>query len=348
MNAENLNKKRQKILIIDDEVEITKSLLRQFKRTYTVFSATSAVDALKILESEDIQVIVSDQRMPGMTGIEFFSKIRSNFPDIIKLILTGYTDLEAVVSAINEGQVFRYISKPWNPDELDWTIKEAFEKYELQATNKQLIIDLRESNLNLEEKVKQRTQKLAEINESLNKTLIEVEKKERILNSIFNSIPGLLFLYDEDIKLIQWNRRHELMTGYTAKELMHKDLMDWFEDDFESQKNIDTALNLLAITGFGEAEATLQKKDGSSILVHFTFSALAMNGLGYFTGTGIDITERKKAEEKLIEKLNELEVMNEFMVDRELKMLDLKNDINLLLKKLGEKEKYSATGEETE
>lgn len=338
--------KFQSILIVDDELEITKALVRQFKRNYTVFSATNAADALRIMETNEVQVIISDQRMPDITGVEFFTSLKTTFPDVIKLILTGYTDIEAAISAINHGQVFRYITKPWNPDELNSIIHEAFEKYELVATKKELIKNLTDAKINLEEQVKLRTQKLEEINNSLRKSIFEVEKKERILNSIFISIPGLLYLYDEKNKLIQWNRKHEIMTGYTAKELMHKDLMDWFEDDFVSQKNIDTALNKLAMSGFGEAEASLQKKDGSSILVLFTFSALEVSGLQYFSGIGIDITERKKAEVKLLEKLDELKMMNEFMVDRELKMLDLKKYINVLLKKLGEKEKYLATGEE--
>ena len=90
MNAENLNEKKQKILIIDDEVEITKALERQFKRKYTVFSANSALEASTIIEKEDIQVIISDQRMPGMTGIEFYNKIKTAYPDTVKIILTGY------------------------------------------------------------------------------------------------------------------------------------------------------------------------------------------------------------------------------------------------------------------
>jgi DNA-binding NtrC family response regulator len=84
------------LLIIDDEVEITKSLVRQFRKKYNVFTTTNAEDGFKILEKENIQVILSDERMPGMTGVEFFTKIKDKYPDVLKLILTGYSDIEAV------------------------------------------------------------------------------------------------------------------------------------------------------------------------------------------------------------------------------------------------------------
>ena len=103
------------LLVIDDEVEITKSLFRQFRRKYNVYVANSAEDALPILEEVDIQVLLSDQRMPGMTGITFFSSIKDKYPDALKMILTGYSDIDAVIDAINKGQVFRYLTKPWNP-----------------------------------------------------------------------------------------------------------------------------------------------------------------------------------------------------------------------------------------
>lgn len=152
------------LLIIDDEVEITKSLQRQFRKTYNMYLANSAEEAFDILQNNKINVIISDQRMPEMTGVDFFSKIRHQFPDVVRLILTGYADVDAIVRAINEGNIFRYISKPWNPDELETIIKEAFEKYKLIAQNKQLVKELKESNDLLEEKVNNRTLELKAAN----------------------------------------------------------------------------------------------------------------------------------------------------------------------------------------
>lgn len=176
MIANLMNEKDYNLLIIDDEVEITKALTRQFRRKYNVFSTTDANDGLKIMEQENIQVVLSDQRMPGMTGVDFFMRIKDKYPDALKLILTGYTDIEAVIGAINEGQVFRYVKKPWNPAELDTIINEAFEKYELITNNRKLMHNLQEMNSTLEEKVKTRTQELEKLNSRLSEINLEKNK----------------------------------------------------------------------------------------------------------------------------------------------------------------------------
>jgi len=173
MDSNLLNEKDHNLLIIDDEVEITKALVRQFRRKYNVFACTDATDALKIMETEKIQVVLSDQRMPGMTGVDFFAQIKDKYPDALKLILTGYSDIEAVIGAINEGQVFRYVKKPWNPDELETIIREAFEKYELITNNRKLMHSLQEANQNLEAKVKARTLELEKVNVRLSEMNLE-------------------------------------------------------------------------------------------------------------------------------------------------------------------------------
>jgi len=176
MNIQSQHTMEYNLLIIDDEVEITKALTRQFRRNYNVFSTTSAEEGFGILEKENIQVVLSDQRMPGMSGTDFFSKIKDKYPDALKLLLTGYSDIEAVINAINEGQVFRYVTKPWNPAELDSIIKEAFEKYELITNNKKLVHNLNEANLNLEAKVKERTKELEMANGALSELNVEKNK----------------------------------------------------------------------------------------------------------------------------------------------------------------------------
>lgn len=176
MNADILASDIHKLLIIDDEVEITKALTRQFRKQYQVFSATSAEEGFIILEQENIQVVLSDQRMPGMSGVEFFARIKTKYPDALKLLLTGYSDIEAIISAINDGQVFRYVTKPWIPEELDGIIREAFEKYELITKNRKLMRSLHEANQTLEEKVKLRTRELEKANSKLSELNMEKNK----------------------------------------------------------------------------------------------------------------------------------------------------------------------------
>lgn len=168
--------KKHSLLIIDDEEEITKSLFRQFRRKYNVFAVNSAKDAFPVLDREDIQVILSDQRMPGLTGVDFFKRIKDSYPDTLKLILSGYSDLDAVIGAINEGQVFRFLTKPWNPIELELALDEAFQKYDLVNSNHQLLQELENVNLQLEGKVKERTVELEQANEKLTNLNIEKNK----------------------------------------------------------------------------------------------------------------------------------------------------------------------------
>lgn len=157
------------LLVIDDEIEITKSLIRQFRRKYNVFSANSGEEAIKLMDNHDIHVVISDQRMPGLTGVEFFSKVKDKYKDTLRLILTGYSDIQAVIDAINKGHVYRYVTKPWIPNELDGIVNEAFEKYNLVMKNRRLMMDLEQANATLEEKVRQRTRELEELNHLKNK-----------------------------------------------------------------------------------------------------------------------------------------------------------------------------------
>jgi serine phosphatase RsbU (regulator of sigma subunit)/CheY-like chemotaxis protein len=125
-------------MVVDDEPDNLDLLFRTFRRDFQVFKADSALKALQILDDEgEMAVIISDQRMPEMNGTEFLGKTVERFPDTIRILLTGYTDVEDLVEAINSGQVFKYITKPWNPEELKSVIQQASETYKFfkQRTN---------------------------------------------------------------------------------------------------------------------------------------------------------------------------------------------------------------------
>jgi CheY-like chemotaxis protein len=122
---------KPKILVVDDEPDNLDLLYRTFRRKFRVLKAESGIEALKILASEgEVAVIISDQRMPEMKGTEFLSKTVPQFPNTIRIILTGFTDVEDLVEAINSGQVYKYITKPWDPDELQTVVNHATETYQ--------------------------------------------------------------------------------------------------------------------------------------------------------------------------------------------------------------------------
>jgi CheY-like chemotaxis protein len=123
---------KPKLLVVDDEPDNLDLLYRTFRRQFNVFKAESGKDALEILEQEgEVAVIISDQRMPEMKGTEFLSRTVPEFPDTVRIILTGFTDVEDLVDAINSGQVYKYITKPWDPNELKTVVDKASESYEV-------------------------------------------------------------------------------------------------------------------------------------------------------------------------------------------------------------------------
>ncbi len=124
--------KKPRMLVVDDEPDNLDLLYRTFRRSFNVLRAESGTAALKVLAAEgEVAVIISDQRMPEMKGTEFLSKTVPEFPDTVRIILTGFTDVEDLVDAINAGQVYRYITKPWDPEELKNVVDRASETYDL-------------------------------------------------------------------------------------------------------------------------------------------------------------------------------------------------------------------------
>ncbi|NJK39830.1 MAG: SpoIIE family protein phosphatase [Oscillatoriales cyanobacterium SM2_3_0] len=149
MNLETRSK--LKLMIVDDELDNLDLLFRTFRQEFQVYKAESAFEALNILEEfGEMAVIISDQRMPEMYGTEFLSQTVEQFPDTIRILLTGYTDVEDLVDAINSGQVFKYITKPWSPDSLKSVIQQACETYQFskQRTNALRLALRRESLYN--------------------------------------------------------------------------------------------------------------------------------------------------------------------------------------------------------
>lgn len=138
------------ILYVDDEIHNLNAFRASFRRLYTVFTASSGEEAEEVLSKQEVHIIISDQRMPKMTGIEFFESILDKYPEPIRMLLTGYADINAVIDAINKGQVYKYFSKPWNDDELKQNIDKAYEVYSLRKENKELTAKLLDVNEKLE------------------------------------------------------------------------------------------------------------------------------------------------------------------------------------------------------
>jgi signal transduction histidine kinase len=134
---------------VDDEVDVLESLRHQFHRGYRVLTSVSGKHAIELLANDQIELILTDQRMPGMSGDQFLREARRLKPDAIRMLFTGYADIQAVISAVNEGHIFRYILKPWDSAELEGIIRQGVEQYELLAERKRLVGELQAANLEL-------------------------------------------------------------------------------------------------------------------------------------------------------------------------------------------------------
>jgi two-component system probable response regulator PhcQ len=131
---------KSKLLLVDDEPNLTSALVRSLDRTqFEIFTADSAQKGLMILAGNDIDVVVSDERMPGMTGSQFLAEVRKQWPNTIRMILSGQADLEAAVRAINEGEVYRFLLKPCHPKELQMTILQGLQHKKLVAQSRRLL-----------------------------------------------------------------------------------------------------------------------------------------------------------------------------------------------------------------
>ena len=152
------------LLVVDDEAAIAASIAYQFRRRYRVLTASGADEAQAMWRSEDVAVILSDQRMPGMTGAELLALSADEHEDMTRLLITGYADIETVISAVNEGKIYHYLVKPWQPSELEVVVDHAFEHNRLLQDRRKLTEDLQRANVELEAKVKERTRELEEKN----------------------------------------------------------------------------------------------------------------------------------------------------------------------------------------
>lgn len=160
------------LLLVDDEENILKSLVRLFRRDgYTILTATSGKAGLEVLAANpNVGVILSDQRMPEMTGADFLSQVKQLYPETVRIMLSGYTDLNSVTDAINKGAIFKFLTKPWEDELLRTNVKEAFDLYHLVHENRRLSNELEIAN-----------SELAKINKAL-ETQVRIESEHAIFN----------------------------------------------------------------------------------------------------------------------------------------------------------------------
>jgi two-component system response regulator HupR/HoxA len=141
------------VLVVDDEQRSLETLRRTLEDHFTIFTACSAEQGVAVMEGEFVHIVVSDQRMPGTSGVEFLRGLRSRWPDTVRLILSGYTEAQDIIAGINEAGIWQYLLKPWHPDQLLLTLKSAADMWRLQQENQRLTLELRSSPEHLAQRV---------------------------------------------------------------------------------------------------------------------------------------------------------------------------------------------------
>jgi len=174
-----------RVLFVDDEPNVLNAIRRNFfDEDLTFFYASSGESGLELLGKHHIQIVVSDYRMPGMNGIHFLSEVNKRWPETVRIVLSGYADIEAIIGAVNEGQIYKFIPKPWNDDDLKVTISNAIERYVLYKKNSELTDELSEKN-----------ERLMALNAELKRLVEEktanLEFRSQILSSYQNILDAL-------------------------------------------------------------------------------------------------------------------------------------------------------------
>lgn len=238
--AETLKTSRT-LLLVDDDVNVISALRRTLRRDgYTILSANSGKEGLNLLANHEVGVVISDQRMPHMTGVEFFSQVKKLYPKTLRIILSGYTELKSVTDAINQGSIYKFSTKPWDDDLLRDNIREAFQYYEMEQENTRLSRELQSANnklftlnQNLEQKVADKTR---EIIHSINVLQISQE--------ILEHLPIGIIGIDEQHMIVVSNRFTEALfdqpsgclLGLMAEDVLPETLLrllpDIYADNF--------------------------------------------------------------------------------------------------------------------
>lgn len=286
-----------KVLAIDDNRDnlITlKALINEEFPEASVTTAQYGTQGLELARSENPDVIFLDIIMPGMDGYEVCRRLKADqeLRDIPVVFLTAVKgDKESRIKALESGAE-AFLAKP--VDEVELTAQ-------LRAMLKIRMSNLQKRNEKerLVAMVEEKTKELRRSNSKALQLLESVKREQSLIEAIFDSIPGYLYVYEENGRLVRWNKNHETMTGYSAEELSRMSLDKWF--DKEDLIRVNAAVRDVFEKGYGEVEANLILKNGERMLTRSSGVPLEWDGNHYFTGIGLDITRQKQIEEELLE-----------------------------------------------
>ncbi|MGD9939305.1 MAG: response regulator [Clostridia bacterium] len=325
------------ILLVEDEVIIAmaeKAILE--KHGYTVLTAGTGEQAVAMaLTSKDVDLILMDINLgSGIDGTEAAALILDK-QDIPLAFLSSHTERDVVEKT--EGITsYGYIVKNSGETVLLASLKMAFRLYEAHRSIQTQRMDIEAAY----EEMQVANEELLQTQHELIEREMALKAEKDLSDAVLEGIPGYLYVYDEEGRLVKWNKKHETMTGYSAEELSTMRLSDWFgEGDLRC---VNEAVKQVFETGYGEVEADVLIKGGGTLRIRSNGVRLNMDGKNYFTGVGLDVTERRKTERRIDEQLDELRRWHSATLGREGRVLQLKAEINQLLLELGRPPRYTS------
>ena len=230
--------KKHTVLCVDDEKNILSALKRLLrKEDYEFLTASSGDEALQLMDAHTVHLVMSDQRMPGMSGTELFEKVKEKHPDVIRIILTGYTEIDAITGAINKGNIYKFFLKPWNDETLKLEIQKALDQYDLIQLNRELVEKIAHQNEELlrvndllEQKVEERTRELALRNQAL-------ELSRVILDQLPDPVLGI----DNEGFVIMMNRKAADLKGRLGALSIGENIASIFDHTIEQKALLSIA-----------------------------------------------------------------------------------------------------------
>jgi PAS domain S-box-containing protein len=219
------------VLVVDDEPEVLATLQRQLRRQFNVITVQDGVEALQILQDRPIDVVLSDQRMPAMSGAQLLASAHEVNPDAVRIILTGYSDQDLIIKAVNEAHIHRYLTKPWQVDEIRRTVTEAVEIARLRRENKRLLEELKAANEQLEQRVRERTQELKASLEETESAILHLHESESRFRVLAENIPVGIILTDAEGRVDYANHFWPRYTGTSIAGLMSGPWYQLIRDD---------------------------------------------------------------------------------------------------------------------
>jgi two-component system NtrC family sensor kinase len=238
-----------KILCVDDEKNVLRAIKRFFlDDVYEIITTTSGKEGLEILRTDSpIQIVISDYRMPEMNGVDFLREVCNGWPETVRIVLSGYADSAAIVGAINEGEIYKFIPKPWNDDDLRMSITNAIERY-----------DLFKKNILLTKELQKKNQELQAINDNLEKTVAERTTELMLRNkvltvsqNILDSLPVAVLGLDINGLIVHCNQKGKYLFQYTGNGILGKESQEILPPEMNdyiarllTQKNLSEVLTI--------------------------------------------------------------------------------------------------------